>query len=454
MESARPTAVRHHILATATVVAFLMYLDRICLGEIVSSSSFKSTVSLSQEEVRVWVRSLFFWLPTSWQEGLAASKPVDLVKGAFFWAYALAQVPAGWLSDRFGARVLICVYIAVWSIFTAATSFAWSFTTLMLARLGCGLAEAGYYPASSSLMTRWAHVAQRGFASSLVSWGGRVGGVVAPMLTAYLIVASGDWRWAGWTYGLFGLVIAAVFWAVFREHPREHQRCNEAEVALLAEGRGEFSPRRQPPRRFPLAAACRSGNLWLANAVQFCTNIGWAFLILSLPDYLEVVFKQGDKESGTITTIVLALGVAALPLGGMVTDALSRRFGRRLGQMLPMALTKFIAAGFYLLAIQMHSLWMAVVAFGLVTFFVDFGLPAMWTTMQDISGKYQAQLFGWGNMWGNFGAAIQPVLFTAVIATYDANGDYHEGVWLCAGAFVLAGVFALFVNAEKPVTRE
>lgn len=449
-----PTRVRQQILVTATLVAFLMYLDRICLGEIVSSSSFKESVNLSQNEVRAWVKTLFFWLPQSWQDGLGASKPVDLVKGAFFWAYALAQVPAGWLSDRFGARILICVYIAVWSGFTAATSFAWGFTSLMLARLGCGLAEAGYYPASSSLLTRWAHVARRGFASSWISWGGRVGGVVAPMLTAYVIVTSGDWRWAGWVYGGFGLIVAGVFWFVFREHPRLHPRCNDAEVALLAEGRGQFTPRREPPRRFPLLAACRSGNLWLANAVQFFTNIGWAFLILSLPDYLKVVLHQDDKASGTITSIVLGLGVAALPLGGMVNDALSRRFGRRLGQMLPMSVSKFIAAGFYLLAIQTQTLWLAVIAFGLVTFFVDFGLPAIWTVMQDISGKYQAQLFGWGNMWGNFGAAIQPMLFTAVIVHYDTNGDYHEGVWMCAGAFVLAGVFALFVNSEQPVTKE
>jgi ACS family glucarate transporter-like MFS transporter len=89
-----------------------------------------------------------------------------------------------------------------------------------------------------------------------------------------------------------------------------------------------------------------------------------------------------------------------------------------------------------------------------VTFFVDFGLPAMWTTMQDISGRYQAQLFGWGNMWGNFGAALMPWLFRKVLNTYDGNNDYREGVWLCAGALVIAGVLALFINAEKPVIDE
>ena len=55
--------------------------------------------------------------------------------------------------------------------------------------------------------------------------------------------------------------------------------------------------------------------------------------------------------------------------------------------------------------------------------------------------------------WGNFGAALLPILFTKTLKLYDINHDYHEGVWLCAVAFVLAGVFALFVNAEVPVVK-
>ncbi len=403
-----------------------MYLDRICLTQIIASDSFKQFIKLE-----------------GWQS--------DWVKGAFFWAYALAQVPAGWLSDRFGTRILISFYIAAWSIFTMATSFSMGFISLILARLFCGLAEAGYYPASSGLLTKWAHVEARGLASSMISWGGRVGGALAPALTAYVIVQSGDWRWAGWIYGGIGIVVALVYWNVYREHPRLHPRCNEAEISLLAEGRGDFQPIKTPPKRFPLVAACRSGNLWLANGVQFFTNIGWAFLVLSFTDYLKDVKHLNDAIAGYINTGALSIGVIALPVGGAVTDLLTRRFGKRLGRMLPMSLTKFLSAGCYLIALQMDSAWGMAIAFGLVTFFADFGLPAMWTTMQDISGKHQAQLFGWGNMWGNFGAAILPLLLATVLHRFDANHDFHEGVWLCAIAFVLAGVLSLGINAEKPV---
>jgi ACS family glucarate transporter-like MFS transporter len=122
--------------------------------------------------------------------------------------------------------------------------------------------------------------------------------------------------------------------------------------------------------------------------------------------------------------------------------------------MLPMSITKFAAAACYPIALWTDSPWGMAIAFGLVAFFADIGLPAMWTTMQDISGKHQAQLFGWGNMWGNIGAGLMPLLFTAVLKAYDINHDYHEGVWLCAIAFVIAGLFALGVNAEKSVVEE
>ena len=424
-----PTTIRFRVLSLATVVAFLMYLDRICLAQIISSDSFQKNIVLEP-----------------WQ--------IDWVKGAFFWAYALAQVPAGWLSDRFGTRMLITIYIATWSLFTFATGFSTGFLTLMIARLGCGLAEAGYYPASSGLLTRWAHIEWRGLASSMITLGGRVGGALAPWLTAFVILQANDWRFAGWSYGLLGIGVAMAYWRVFREHPRQHPGCNEAEIALLAEGRGDFLPVKEPPHRFPFFAAVGSFNLWMINLFQFLTNIGWAFLVLSLPDYLKKIVHLDEATTGKITTVALSIGILSLPLGGIITDVCSRKFGKRLGRKMPLALTRFLAAGCYLAAMSTESQWLMAIAFGGVAFFADLALPATWAVMQDISGKHQAQLFGWSNMWGNFGAALQPVMFAYVIKQFDHAHDYHPGIWLQAGAFIIAGFVAFFIDAERPVVAD
>lgn len=261
--SLRPTSVRHSVVFATTVAAFLMYLDRACLAWMLKSPSFESEMHLSETQIN--------WL-----------------KSAFFWAYALMQVPAGWLAERVGKRTLMTVLILLWSAFTALSGFANGFITLLIARLGCGIAEAGAYPISSSLLSRWSHVNWRGFASGVVSLGGRLGGAAAPILTASVIAYYGNWRMAGWIYGFAGIFFGWYFWRTFRETPEEHPRCNDAERAYLAEGRAPVPAEEKHVRHpFPWRSVVTDGSLWFMCGLQFFTNMGWAFLINSLSGYLQ-----------------------------------------------------------------------------------------------------------------------------------------------------------------------
>jgi len=122
------------------------------------------------------------------------------------------------------------------------------------------------------------------------------------------------------------------------EHPRQHPRCNDAEIALLAEGRGDFQPTRDPPKRFPWVAALRSRNLWLMNLYQFLANVGWVFMLNTLPKYLKEVMHVDDKTNGILSTLALAIAVIALPIGGIVTDVCTRKLGPTWGRRLPLSL--------------------------------------------------------------------------------------------------------------------
>ena len=124
---AQPTNIRHRIIGVTMVVAFILYLDRICMGEIVKTLSFSNDLRLPEAQV-------------------------GRILGAFFFAYALFQVPAGWASDRFGVRPMLTIYIVLWSLFTMMTGFATGFATLLATRLLCGMAEAGAYPAAMAMI--------------------------------------------------------------------------------------------------------------------------------------------------------------------------------------------------------------------------------------------------------------------------------------------------------------
>jgi MFS family permease len=158
----RPTRVRYLIIGVATLMAVMLYLHRFALSFL--ERYINEDLGLSNEQIGVLL-------------------------GAFFVAYAFGQVPGGWLGDRWGVRRSLSLYILVWSLFTGLMGAAAGFAALLGLRLGCGLAQAGAYPCGAALVSRWVPVAGRGFASSVIAFGGRIGAAAVPVLTAYLLVA-------------------------------------------------------------------------------------------------------------------------------------------------------------------------------------------------------------------------------------------------------------------------
>jgi MFS family permease len=87
----RASRVRFGVIGVSIAMAFILYLDRVCLGEIIKNEAFREEFGASKERL-------------------------GKVLGAFFFTYALFQVPAGWASDRFGARRMLPLYIVLWSL--------------------------------------------------------------------------------------------------------------------------------------------------------------------------------------------------------------------------------------------------------------------------------------------------------------------------------------------------
>jgi len=164
----RPTSIRHGMIAITTFVALMLYLDRVCLS--IVGSSIRQDLQFSEEQ--------YAWLLSS-----------------FFWAYALCQIPAGWIGDRHGPRVVLAVYLFFWSLCTGLMGMISGFAAFLLLRLGCGLFEAGAYPLANAIVRRWVPRSGRGLASGTVAVGGRLGGAIAPMVTTFLAAgASVGWR--------------------------------------------------------------------------------------------------------------------------------------------------------------------------------------------------------------------------------------------------------------------
>jgi sugar phosphate permease len=424
----QPTWVRYEVAAASVLMAFMLYLDRVCLGEIVKSESFRADFAFPKEEI-------------------------GGVLGAFFFTYALAQIPAGWASDRWGARRMLTLYIVGWSLMTALTGWVSSLTGLLLARLLCGVAQAGAYPTSGGVIRRWFPLHRRGMASSWVSLGGRMGGMLAPAISTTLMIGFGGWRAVLILYGAIGLGVAWYYWRTVRDAPELHARVN-------AEERHEIG---HPPDAYAsdqislvrLLVACgSSSSLWLSSTVQFSINVGWVFLITWLPSYLKDVKHVGEAEGSLMLTMVLACGLPGMLLGGWASDRSVKRFGLRIGRVLPLVSASSVAGLAYLVCPWLDSVWMILACCGMVSMMTDFGNPSFWAFMQDVGGRYTATIYGWANMWGNLGASLSAIMIPQLMRWGESGGHGHSLVFfVCSGFFFFAALCALGINATRPIGK-
>jgi nitrate/nitrite transporter NarK len=98
--------------------------------------------------------------------------------------------------------------------------------------------------------------------------------------------------------------------------------------------------------------------------------------------------------------------------------------------------------------------WLYIVGLCIAATSTDFGTPAIWSYAQDVGGRYTASILGWANMWGNLGAAVAPLIYDRCLGEAPTIADWNSVFALCCGAFVFAGLFAMLLDATKPLTRD
>ena len=421
----RPTSVRYSMIAATTLVAVMLYLDRVCLS--IVGEQISKDLKLTDDQFAELLSS-------------------------FFWAYALFQLPAGWLGDRYGPRRVLAAYLLLWSACTGLMGLANGFAALLALRLGCGAFEAGAYPLAASVVRRWAPAVVRGTASSLVAVGGRVGGAIAPVLTAGLAAGAADgWRRPFVLYGVVGALGALVFFLWYRDRPDRHPAVNEAEVDLIT---GGVPPAPEAPvGPPPVGAFILSRAVWMCSLVQFLANFAWVFIITLFPKYLERVFATPTEDRAFYQSLPLYAGIVGMLMGGVVTDFAVRRLGLRWGRAVPMACARLVVGATFFACLSVGDAVTITLLMCVVAWATDIGTAPTWAWGQDVGGRHVGATIGWANMWGNFGAAASPLVFQWLLrqSPDDPVAAWRTGFALCAGLQLVAAVAALGIDAARPI---
>src|SRR5258708_18124233 len=247
----KPSHARYWVVVFVAFLAGILYIDRVCISK--AGGAIQKDFGLSDAEM-------------------------GYVLSAFTFAYAIFEIPAGWLGDRFGPRKVLMRIVLWWSVFTAATGATVGFYSLLITRFLFGAGEAGCFPNTAKAYSIWLPSDARNRAQSFLWISARWSGAFTPFLV-YLVLQIMRWNWAFVLFGTIGGVWAVLFHRWFRDYPRHHPSVNEAERRLLAPNARHV----EKHGNVPWGRFLKSSTTWLLWAQYFCFSWVWYFYISWLP---------------------------------------------------------------------------------------------------------------------------------------------------------------------------
>ena len=408
--------VRSRVLGFAFLLAVVTYLDRVCISAAAPSIMEELHLSVLQ---------------------------MSVVFSAFTLSYSLFEVPSGWLGDVKGPRRVLTRIVLWWSAFTMLTGAAQGFRSLVLIRFLFGAGEAGAFPNIARSFSRWFPPRERGRANGVMFLGSRLGGMLSAPV-ALVIIARWGWRESFVVFGLVGIVWAAAWYAWYRDRPEEHPAMTAAELAVIQDD----ADRRGAGERTPWALLLRSRNLYAICAMYFAFGYGLYFYFTWLPTYLIRVLGFSQFGGGLFAALPFLLAGIADVVGGWLTDALSRRFGLRVGRChLGFAAFMTCAALVFASQLPLPAVARAVLlAFALAS--ADLALGACWAVPIDIAPDHAGVITGCMNTLGNLGGLVGPIVVGIAV---DRWGSWAFPFYITAAVYALGALAWLAIDPLAPI---
>jgi sugar phosphate permease len=372
---------------------------------------------------------------------------MGLLLSAFLWSYAFAQLPAGGLVDRLGPRRLLALGLTLWSFAQLLGGLVRGFGEFFAARMLLGVGEAPQFPTGARVVRDWFNLRQRGRATGVFNCASTLGtAIAAPLLTVLML--SFGWRWMFAIMGAAGLVVAALWYMLYREPAA--MGLDAAERGHLTEGDDTGRSTRVSLREWRQLFRFRT--TWGMIAGYFGTiYVTWVYTAW-LPSYLEIERHITISKTGMIAAIPYVFGVVGGLWGGWLADwLLARGLSPVDSRKYPMAIGLLGTALFTVLAAEVASNVIAVGCISAALFLVYVTSTTAWA-MASVAApaNYTASLGSIQNFGGYFGGALAP---TATGFIVQATGSFVPALLLGAAIATVSAV-ALFFVIRTPITAE
>jgi sugar phosphate permease len=358
------------------------------------------------------------------------------LSSAFFFIYALCQVPIGYVLDRFGVMIISRVAALLWAIASVLTAVAPNFAAIVAARAFLGVAEAPTFPANAKAVGYWFPRSERSFATSLFDGAAKLSNAIAVPFTAWLMIAFG-WRGMFWTTAALSLVFFGLFYAFYR-NPSQDKRLTHAEAQYIREGGGEPETSAGGQQGASIGYLITRTKIWGLTIGFTAYDYLFGFLLTWLPGYLTTTFHVNILKAAGYAFVIWMCGtISDLVVGGWLVDYLIKR-GYDANRVRKTLLIAGLVLGFavigavYTKNINVAVFWIAVSAAG-----ISFHAPVAWSIPGLIAPRNSTGTVGGiMNLFGNLGTFFAPAVTGIIVAS---TGSFSSAL-LTAAAILLVGI--------------
>lgn len=427
----KKSGVRWKILSWLFIISVITYVDRVNIS--VAGQEMMPALGISSIEIG----ALF---------------------SAFVLGYALFQIPGGWLGDIWGSRIVLTLALLWWSIFTILTaladrlflvSFLGLFGTLMVIRFLIGTGEAAALPNFNRTVANWFPGSERGIGMGVAIGGIGLGSAITPPAVAWMMTQYG-WKAAFYVTGAAGLIVAAGWYLMARDDPRQHSGVNHEELAWIVSSAYPDSESAKKSDEKSFRILLKMPSVWYLTLSYTMLGyiayiyLSWFFLYLVNVRHFTVL-----KGSFLASSPFLAMAIFC-PLGGWMTDRATRRYGPNIGR-------RGIGAGGMLMtslliysgAITTNPYWAIVLlSFGAGILYGTVG--AFWSSTIDLSKEHSGALSGLMNMGANLGGTLSPTLTPWLGERYG----WHIALTVAAAAAFLGTILWLGVRFDQKIPSQ
>ncbi|WP_409312637.1 MFS transporter [Pseudomonas putida] len=381
---------------------------------------------------------------------------MGILLSAFSLAYAFSQLPLGMIIDRLGSKISLGAALLGWSVAQTASGLINSFSAFIGLRVVLGIGEAPMFPSAAKALAEWFEAEKRGTPTGIVLSSTCIGPCLAPPLLTLLMVTWG-WRGMFIVTGVFGILLAACWFAFYKSKARylAELPAEEREQLLAAQAHKQALPSARPSVQAQLAAWAelfRHKSTWGA-VLGFMGVIYMLWLHLTwLPGYFEREHGLSLYQTAWVVSLAYVFGALGTIVAGRICDRLVKNGASVLGSRKRVVVTALLAAAAFTVPLSFGSGFLLSVALLCCALFsVNMASSTAWMIANTVVDSQRVASFGSiQNFGGYLAGSVAPIVTGFSI---QQTGSFASA-FLISAAVAAVAAMAYVLLLKQPVSTD